>query len=91
MIHALENCDPKARVLLSSMLLERRAAGKAGQGHKELILSIIKQTGSLKYTVEVLSELHKEISKLVDLIDKRTGRVNKGLKKLLAALEVKEE
>lgn len=91
MIHALQNCDPKARALLSSMLLERRAAGRAGLGHKELILSIVKQTGSLEYTVEILSELHKEISKLVDLMDKMTGKENKPLKRLLAALEVKED
>lgn len=91
MIHALENCDPKTRVLANSMLLSRRASGVAGLGHKELMLSIIEQTGSLQYTVEVLSVLRNEIIKLVDLMDRRTGKVNTSVRSLLEGLEVKKD
>lgn len=91
MIHALENCDPKARVLLNSMLLGRRAAGATRLGHKELMISIVEQTGSLQYTVEILSALHRSITELVDLMDKKTGKVNEAFRGLLAALYVKND
>lgn len=91
MIHALENCDPKTRVLANSMLLNRRASGVAGLGHKELMLSIMEQTGSLQYTVEVLSALRNEMIKLVDLMDRRTGKVNRSFRSLLEGLEVKKD
>ncbi|KAL1845942.1 hypothetical protein Daus18300_014402 [Diaporthe australafricana] len=91
LLHALENCDRKTRVLLNNMLLERRAAGKAGPGHKELILSILEQTKSLKYTVEMLSVLFDEILEVVDVIERRTGETNKPMRDLLAALEVKQQ
>ncbi|KAJ0116069.1 Geranylgeranyl pyrophosphate synthase A [Diaporthe amygdali] len=73
------------------MLLERRATGAAGLGHKELILSMMQQTGSLQYAVEILSVLFNEIFELVDLIDRRTGKVNKPIRDLLAALEIKKD
>lgn len=73
------------------MLLERRAAGSAGLGHKELILSILDQTGSLQYTVEVLSTLHLEILESIEMIDRRMGKVNKLIRDLLADLEIKKD
>lgn len=90
-MHSLENCDRTTRALLNNMLLERRAAGKAGPGHKELILSILAQTKSLEYTVEMLSVLFDEMLVAVDAIERRTGRINKPIRDLLAALEMKKE
>lgn len=72
------------------MLLERRAAGKAGPGHKELIISILEQTKSLKYTVEMLSVLFGEILDAVDVAERRMGGINRPMRDLLAALEIKE-
>lgn len=73
------------------MLVERRVAGKAGPGHKELILSILEQTQSLSYTVEMLSVLFDGMLVAVDVIERRTGRINKPIRDLLAALEIKKD
>jgi hypothetical protein len=72
------------------MLLERRAAGKAGPGHKELILSILEQAKSLQYTLDMLSVLFEEMMATVDLIERATGRINKPIRDLLAALEIQK-
>lgn len=72
------------------MLLGRRAVGATSLGHKELMISIVEQSGSLNYTVEILSVLHRSIMELVDLMDKKTGKVNKAFRDLLAALDTKK-
>lgn len=73
------------------MLLERRAAGKAGPGHKELILSILEQTKSLKFTVDLLSVLFDEILVAVDVIERTTGEENRPIRELFAALQIDRE
>ncbi|KAH8745795.1 GGPP synthase A [Diaporthe sp. PMI_573] len=89
LLHALETCDRRTRTLLDNMLLERRAAGKAGPGHKELVLSILEQTKSLQYTVDMLSALSDEILDIVGAIETATGEPNKPIRDLFAALEIK--
>lgn len=73
------------------MLLGGRAAGATSLGHKELMIAIVKQSGSLQYTVEILSVLHRSIMELVDLMDKKTGKVNKAFRDLLAAVDIKND
>lgn len=73
------------------MLVERRVAGQAGPGHKELILSILERSKSFKYTVDMLAVLFDEMLVAVEAIERSTGRGNKPIRDLLAALEIKKD
>lgn len=73
------------------MLLGRRAAEEAHLRHKDLICSIVEQAGFLQYTVEISSAFHIAILELVDFMDKRTGKVNKAIRDLVATLVVRKD
>lgn len=79
MIHNLESWDLKARVLQNSVLLDRGAPAAFRLGHKDwkLILPIVEQTRVWYYTVILFLVLNTTILDMADLMDKRTGRVNK--------------
>lgn len=55
---------------------------------KHLVLNILKEAGSLEYTVTALHKLSQEIEIEVDSIEKATGIENKPLRVLFEILKV---
>ncbi|OJD36442.1 geranylgeranyl pyrophosphate synthase [Diplodia corticola] len=88
LMHALEHGDPTARRLLSGMMQQRRTAGCAGPGHKELILGILEEAGSLAYTAGVLGALAVELVEEIGAVERATGKTNAALRGLVEALRV---
>lgn len=58
---------------------------------KSLFFSIVEQSGFLQYTVDILLAFHTAILELGDLMDERTGKVNKAIRDLVAALVVRKD
>lgn len=67
------------------MLLQVRKSGSAGERHKELMVSIMEEAGSLEFTAEMLLELEKSILAEVEAIEEVTGIRNQALRDLLGA------
>ncbi|KAL1637026.1 hypothetical protein SLS58_009465 [Diplodia intermedia] len=88
LMHALEHAEPTSRRLLSGMMQQRRTAGCAGPGHKELILRILEQAGSLQHTAGVLRALATELRQEIGAIEADTGKANTALRGLVEALQV---
>ena len=88
LIHALENGSPRLVSLLQNMLIQRRASGSAPPGHKEFILTILEEIGSLDYTAEALRNLQIDIEEEIRLVEKSTGKISPVLWKVLEALRV---
>ncbi|KAL0262785.1 hypothetical protein SLS55_001758 [Diplodia seriata] len=88
LMHALEHAEPTSRRLLSGMMQQRRTAGCAGPGHKELILRILEQAGSLQHTAGVLRALETELRQEIGAIEADTGKANTALRGLVEALQV---
>lgn len=68
--------------------MERRAAGHARLGHKELILKIFEETGSLKYTLDSLDILWGKIFARVREIEESTGKYNSRLRHLMNRIKL---
>ncbi|KAL5921334.1 hypothetical protein ACKVWC_003405 [Pyricularia oryzae] len=84
-LHAIQNASPSSRSLLRNMLLQVRKSGSAGERHKELMVSIMEEAGSLEFTAEMLLELEKSILAEVEAIEEVTGIRNQALRDLLGA------
>ncbi|KAI9034941.1 geranylgeranyl pyrophosphate synthetase [Aspergillus affinis] len=54
LLHALENASLQIRCIIQNLLMQRHANGAAAQGHKQLLLGLLQETGSLHYTAEAL-------------------------------------
>ncbi|KAK2008694.1 geranylgeranyl pyrophosphate synthetase [Colletotrichum eremochloae] len=88
MIHALQNAQPKTKNILQALLLQRKSAGCAGPGQKELFLKVFWETGSLGHTAALLGSLRLAIIAEVELVEQATGRTNNRLRMILEALKV---
>lgn len=88
LIHSLHNAKPATRAILNSLIMERHAAGCAGQGHKELMLSIFQETGSLLYAADTIQSLWSEISLEIDALERYKGKVNKPMRAIMDALKI---
>ncbi|KAK1595398.1 geranylgeranyl pyrophosphate synthetase [Colletotrichum navitas] len=88
MIHALRNAQPKTLNILQGLLQQRKVAGRAGPGQKELFLEIFRETGSLQHTAVLLRNIRIAIIAEVEVVEQSTGRTNDRLRMLLEALNV---
>ncbi|KAI6266500.1 hypothetical protein MCOR28_010004 [Pyricularia oryzae] len=86
MLHALRNAQPASLTILRHLLLQRRSAGCAGLGHKEKMLAILQETGSLKFTSEMLQQLHGSLVKELKDLEQTFGVRNQLLHDVLEAL-----
>ncbi|KAI6596522.1 hypothetical protein MCOR12_006081 [Pyricularia oryzae] len=85
-VHAMSHAQPSARNILRNVLLQTRRAGCAGERHKELMFSILKEAGYFEYTAEMLGEMEKSLFAEVERIERTTGVKNPVLRELLDAL-----
>lgn len=68
--------------------MQRHSAGHAPLEHKEMMLSIFQQAGSLGYTANVLGCLEDELLDEIAHIENATGKANPGLKSIIHALQL---
>ncbi|KAM4055514.1 polyprenyl synthetase domain-containing protein [Hirsutella rhossiliensis] len=87
-IHALHSLSEDQGMVLRNMLAQRRVNGKSSLEHKQLILQLMQQSGSLNYTLAALRQLQSEIDKEVEAIELLSGFRNDGLRALLYKLYV---
>jgi len=87
LIHAL-SANPRIRTLLQSMLIQRRVAGNAPVEHKNLIIKLLHESGSLEYTTKVLASIWNDLEKEICLVEEYTGKANAGLREIISALLV---
>ena len=88
LLHALNHSSPSAREILRHIMFQRRAAGHTELAQKELTLRLMKEAGSLNYTLHVLGLLQDEILVELDKIEAHTGTPNPLLRQLISALVV---
>ncbi|RYP17321.1 hypothetical protein DL765_004612 [Monosporascus sp. GIB2] len=88
LVHAFENATPSVRTLLYSMSMQRRAAGSAAPGHKELVMKLLQESGSLEHTVQVLQELQADLMDELVAVETRIGKCNPAIRSIVDALKV---
>ncbi|KAK2024328.1 terpenoid synthase [Colletotrichum zoysiae] len=88
MLHAMRNAEPRSRTILKNMLLQRHKAGRAGVGHKEAILAILEEAGSLEFTIEMLREMEVALIAELESVERITGVQNPMLRGILMALKM---
>ncbi|KID93932.1 Polyprenyl synthetase-related protein, partial [Metarhizium majus ARSEF 297] len=86
MIHALQCLPESQRMILHN--LQRKVNGGPSIEHKQLILQLLRRSGSLEYTLAALRLLQSEINKEVKSIEQELGIQNSDLKVLLSKLYV---
>ncbi|TLD15775.1 uncharacterized protein PgNI_02069 [Pyricularia grisea] len=84
-LHVMNNAKPRSRTILRNILLQRRN-GSLGIGHKETILAIIEETGSLGFSKLLMQRLEDEMFKELETIEAATGERNPALMGLMDAL-----
>ncbi|KAK8103059.1 hypothetical protein PG984_016205 [Apiospora sp. TS-2023a] len=88
LIHALENASPESLVMLENLLMRRRVAGGADACQKDLIISLLRETGSLAFTAEVLRSLRRELEIEVGRLELATAKENLGFRKILGLFQI---
>lgn len=88
LLHALQNAEPGVKALLHSMLMQRRVAGSAPEGHKELIINMLHETGSLGYTADMLRKMWINLMDEVHVIEAHTGKLNPKIRGIIEALRI---
>lgn len=86
MIMALEKTSDSSRRVLRSLLMQRREAGFAAPGQKELMLAIFEESGALNHTSKVLSTLWDQILAEIRMLEGRTEKTNMPLTHILCSL-----
>ncbi|KAK7756059.1 hypothetical protein SLS62_002002 [Diatrype stigma] len=88
LIHALENTEEAEYSILRHVLGQRHIANGMSLAQKHLVLHILKEAGSLEYTVTALRKISQEIEAETDSIEEATGIENKPLRALFEVLKV---
>ncbi|KJK73476.1 hypothetical protein H634G_11289 [Metarhizium anisopliae BRIP 53293] len=88
MIHALQCLPESQRMILHNLLAQRKVNGGSSIEHKQLILKLMRRSGSLEYTLAALRLLQSEINQEVQLIEQKSGVQHGDLKVLLSKLYV---
>lgn len=86
MIKALEKTSQQKRQVLRSLLIQRREAGCAVLGQKELMLDIFKESGAMHHTFKMLSMLWDQILAEIRILEGCIGRENTALMRILYSL-----
>lgn len=68
--------------------MQRRAQGCATDCHKELVIELLNQTGSLDFTAQALQELKSNLEEEICRVEAITGRGNPEVRKIINALKI---
>lgn len=93
LIHCIQTVQSDPRfasdaMLLRAFLLKRRFEGKLSHEAKREVLATMKKTGSLAFTLGVLTRLHAELVQEVAVLEGRFGVENWELRFMLEMLKV---
>ncbi|KAK8061808.1 hypothetical protein PG994_008174 [Apiospora phragmitis] len=88
LVHALEHATETDSHVLRHILAQRHIAGGMSLAQKHLVLSILKGTGSLDFTVAALRRIDQEIGIEISRIEEVTGVENRPLRTLFEMLKV---
>ncbi|KAF3070604.1 Ophiobolin F synthase [Daldinia childiae] len=86
LIHALAHTDKALQ--LRGLLNQRRRNGQCTIEQKHLILTHMREAGSLRYVFRVLEALHTELEAEVGRLESVFGKVNHEIRLMLAMLKV---
>lgn len=75
-------------MILHNFLAQRKVDSWSSLEHKQLILQLMRRSGSLEYTLKALRLLQSEINKEVKSIEQESGIQNSDVKVLLSKLYV---
>jgi geranylgeranyl pyrophosphate synthase len=87
-IHMLQTLPAYQNDLLRNLLTQRRVSGSMSSEHKHLVLDLMKQAGSLAYTVDAIRLLQHDMDHELDAVESETGIVNFELRALLEMVKV---
>jgi hypothetical protein len=73
---------------MKGLLHQRRLVGKCTSEEKRLILSEMRETGSLAYTLHILHGLHAELEDEVRRLEHAFEQANHELRLILALLQI---
>ena len=73
--------------LLRNILVQRRLNGRSSLAHKQVLLDMMKNGGSLKFTEDVLDVLRAKVEKSIMDLEKRFGVANPKLMLLVEMLK----
>ncbi|KAI0470317.1 isoprenoid synthase domain-containing protein [Xylaria cf. heliscus] len=88
LLHAYHNAQPTMKKVLSSILIQRRVAGVASVGHKEMIVKWLREEGSVNYTASALRMLQHELMSELEAVERETGKRNTIMRSILNSLEI---
>lgn len=88
LIHTLENAAEDSYSIVKHVLAQRHISNGMSLAQKHLVLDIIKETGSLEYTVTALREIGQKIDCEIRRIENVTGIENKPLRGLFEVLKI---
>ena len=93
LIHCIQTLesDPKFvgdGMSLRAFLTKRRSEGRLSHEAKREVLTIMKKTKSLEYTLAVLRELHNDLESEVGHLESKYGEENFSLRLMLEMLKV---
>lgn len=93
LIHCVQTLesDPKFvgdGISLRAFLTKRRSEGRLSHEAKREVLTIMKKTKSLEYTLGVLRELHSDLESEVGRLESKFGEENFSLRLMLEMLKV---
>lgn len=89
LVHAVQHgSSVKLRTLLHNMLMQRRATGSVPTTHKELILAVLSEIGSLQYTERCLLALLRDVEDEIRRIERETGKINPKLWVILKKFKI---
>ncbi|KAK7911044.1 gibberellin cluster-GGPP-synthase [Apiospora marii] len=80
--------DAHEAPLVRNILTQRRVRGSSSPAHKQTVLALMEQRGSLAFTAEFLAKMRTRVEGDLAALEKRTGVGNKELRGLLRMLVV---
>ncbi|KAK3360921.1 geranylgeranyl pyrophosphate synthase [Lasiosphaeria ovina] len=87
-IHALRALPAAKALVLRNMLTQRRVSGRCAPEHKQLVLDMLAQAGSLDYTLSALRLLQDQVDCEVGAVEEATGVDNYELRVIVEMMKV---
>jgi geranylgeranyl pyrophosphate synthase len=88
LLHALQNLPPAQSCVLQNILTQRRVSGSMSADHKHVVLGMMKQAGSLEYTLGAVRLLQDEVDRGIAAVEAETGVENPELRAIVEMIRV---
>jgi geranylgeranyl pyrophosphate synthase len=88
LFHALQNLPSAQSCVLQNILTQRRLNGSMSADHKHVVLGLMKQAGSLEYTLGAVRLLQDEVNREIAAVESETGVENPELRAIIEMIRV---